>query len=65
MEKHKWTAGRRKFFIVIGVFIFALGFLRDFFKNPKMAVEQIKGSMHPARFYRKLYSAGWEEKDAI
>ena len=52
--------GRRKFFAVFGLLL-ALGFLRSFVKNPritlgKLSPRRLKISLHPAQFYKKLYS---------
>jgi hypothetical protein len=59
-DKKITSPGRRKFFAISGLLL-ALGFLRSFVKNPRMTLKKLaprklKISLHPAQFYKKLYS---------
>jgi len=55
-QKIKNKIGRRKFVIFSALAAVASGFLRKFSKNPKIAFRDLRGSLHPAQFYKKLYS---------
>jgi len=55
-RKRKNKIGRRKFFIFSALAAVAVGFLRKFAKNPKIAFKDLRVSLHPAQFYKKLYS---------
>jgi hypothetical protein len=48
--------GRRKFIAVSALAAMATSFLRKFAKDPKIALKDLRVSLHPAQFYKKLYS---------
>jgi len=66
MGKTVGQMGRRKFFMLTAMAGLAVGFLRELFKSPKIAVKRLfvlrskasakneKVSLHPAQFYRKI-----------
>jgi hypothetical protein len=54
--KRKTEIGRRKFFIFSGLGAIALSLLRNLRKSPKIALRDLRVSIHPAQFYKKLYS---------
>ncbi len=56
MEKKK-SIKRRKFFVLIGVVALGIGWLRNYFKPGSGGKSRSCLSLHPARFYQKLFSA--------
>jgi 5-bromo-4-chloroindolyl phosphate hydrolysis protein len=66
MEKIKISKmGRRKFFMVSALAGLAAAFLRNALKNPKISIKRLKVSLHPAQFYKKLYSGPTGGNDAV
>jgi hypothetical protein len=55
-KERKSKVGRRKFIAVSALAAMAAGFLRKFSKDPKIALKDLRVSLHPAQFYKKLYS---------
>jgi len=47
---------RRKFFLALGALALGIGWLKNFWKSRSGSKKYLPGSIHPARFYRKLFS---------
>lgn len=47
--------GRRKYFVFSALAVFGFGFLRKFYKNPKIGFRGLRVSLRRAQYYKKLY----------